>query len=417
MNKIFRHVNLGLLMATILAVGAVAGFGQNPCDDAAGIAALDAKFRENYDKDLTKRQIAVEAGKQYIEKYAECPPSKDFVEYLRSYLPGMEAAIAKEKKQLEVNALVARFDTGLKSKNWNEVYTAGKQVLAENGDAFRDAELVLGSIGLDETAKTPRVTTWNDDTIKYAKMAIADLEANKTFTNFGVAPFKYKNKEDALGWMNYTLGYIYFYDKNNKKDALGYLYKASQLNSDTKTNPVLYETVGSYYFDDVRKLAGEVDTLVKSPEPETPELVKQKVDDIKAKVAMVNGTAEAAIDAYARAHDLAKKNPKIEKAYTEGLYKKLQDLYNVRFGKMEGFDAYIANTVKKPMPNPQNPVAPVRDAEPATAAASTSSVTSSAVSTPELPATAQPAAPSATKVLSGSKPATVAKKPMKRRAK
>ena len=404
MKTIFRHLNAGLLLAAVLAVGAVTGFAQDPCADTAGIAALDAKFRDNYAGDLAKRKIAVEAGKEYIEKYAACPPSKEFVDYLNSYLPGMEKAIKDEEGKLEMAGLLKRFDDNLKAKNWNEVYAAGKEILAKKPDEYRDAELVLGSIGLDETAKSPRVTTWNDDTLKYAKMAIADLEANKTFKSFGVAPFKYKNKEDALGWMNYTVGYITFFDKNDKKGGLSYLYKATQVNSDTKSNPVVYESIGAYYFDDVRRLAKEIQDLAAKQSPDnTEEQATQLVNEIKAKVGLVNGTAEAAIDAYARAYSFAKKDPKTPKAYTDSLYKNLQDLYKVRFNKTEGFDAYIASAVNKPMPNPLNPIVPINDAEPATAATGDAA-----------PVTTQTAPPAA-KPASGSKPAAVAKKPVKRR--
>ena len=405
MKTIFRHFNIGLLAAAFLALGTVAGFAQDPCADTAGIAALDAKFRDNYAGDLAKRKMAVEAGKQYIEKYASCPPSKDFVDYLNSYLPGMEKAIKEEEEKAAMAIVLNRFNDGLKAKNWNEVYAAGKEVLAKKPDEYRDAELVLGSIGLDETAKSPRVTTWNDETLKYAKMAIADLEAGKTFKTFGVAPFKYKNKEDALGWMNYTIGYITYFDKNDKKGGLSYLYKATQLNSDTKSNPVVYESIGAYYYDDVRRLAKEIQDLAAKQSPDnTEEQAKQLVSEINAKVGMVNGTAEAAIDAYARAYSFAKKDTKTPKAYTDSLYKNLQDLYKVRFNKTEGFDAYIASTVNKPMPNPLNPIVPINDAEPATAATGDAT-----------PVTTKTEAPAAAKAASGSKSAAVAKKPMKRK--
>jgi hypothetical protein len=116
----------------------------------------------------------------------------------------------------------------------------------------------------------------------------------------------------------------------------------------------------------------------------------------------MNGTAEAAIDAYARAYSFAKtkKDPVTPKPYIDSLYKNLQDLYKVRFNKTEGFDAYIASTISKPMPNPLNPIVPINDAEPSTAATGDASPAE----------TVKPAA----KPASGSRPAAVAKKPIKR---
>ncbi len=405
MKTIFRHFNSALLVAAVLALGAVAGLAQDPCADTEAIAALDAKFRDNYAGDLAKRKIAVAAGKEYIEKYGSCEASKDFVDYLNSYLPGMEDAIKAEEDKAAMAGLLKRFNDSLTANNWNEVYASGKEILAKKPDEYRDAELVLGSIGLDETAKNPSVTTWNDDTLKYAKMAIADLEAGKTFKTFGVAPFKYKNKEDALGWMSYTVGYITFFDKKDKKGGLSYLYKATQLNSDTKSNPVVYESIGAYYYDDVRSLAKEIQELAAKQSPDnTEEQAKQLVDQINAKVGMVNGTAEAAIDAYARAYTFAKAKKETPKAYIDSLYKNLQDLYKVRFNKTDGVDAYIASTVNKPMPNPLNPIAPINDPDPSTASTSDAS-----------PVTTTAVAPVAAKAATGSKPAAVAKKTTKRK--
>ena len=51
--------------------------------------------------------------------------------------------------------------------------------------------LVLGSIGLDETLKNPRVLKYNDDTLKYARLSIQKLEAGKTSSKFGFGKFTY----------------------------------------------------------------------------------------------------------------------------------------------------------------------------------------------------------------------------------
>ncbi len=412
-------------MAAIIALGAVAGFAQDPCTDADGQTKLSDQFRELYPKTtIEDKKATIAAGKQFLEKYGACESAKEFSDYLKTAVPTLEKALATRIDRERFNALLKKFDDGLKASNWDDVYAAGKQILSEKPDDFRDAELVLGSIGLDETAKTPRVTKWNDDTLKFAKQSIADLEAGKTFKTFGVSQFKYKNKDDALGWMNYTVGYIYYFDKANKKEGLGYLYKASQLASDTKNNPIVYQSIGSYYFDEVRKLAGEVDVLAKTQNPtDTEEVAKQKVDAIKAKVALVNGTSEAAIDAYTRAYKLAKADPKSQKAYTDSLLKTMQDLYNVRFGKTDGFDAFIAQIDKKPMPNPLLPVTPISDPEPVTTPAAATTTPATTATTPAKPGTTtvkppvttpakSPIKPVVTPVKNpGTKPQAVVKKP------
>ncbi len=367
-------------MAAIFAVGAMTIFAQDTCEDTEAQTTLGDKFRAEYPlRDIPGRKRAVETGKQFLEKYGACESAKDLSDYLKTTLPIMENNLKTIVDAEAKNALLLRFDTALKTKNWDGVYSSGKEVLQKYPDEFRLVTLVLGSIGLDETASTPRVTKWNDETLRFAKQAIADLEAGKEFKpTFGVGQFTYKNKEDALGWMNYTIGYIYFFGKDDKKQGLSYLYKSTQLASDTKSNPVVYQSIGAYYFDEVRKLAAEVDVMIKDQKADDAEdIAKQKVDAIKAKVALVNGTSEAAIDAYARALNLAKADPvKYKGDYTNSLNKILQDLYNVRFGKMTGFDAFVAATVKKPMPNPLDPVTPIADPEPGTTTTSSTTTTS-----------------------------------------
>ena len=421
MKTIFRQLTLGLIIAASIALGAAASFAQDPCTDAEGQGKLYDSFRELFPKtSIDDKKATIAVGKQFLDKYGSCESAKEAVDYLKGAVPTLEKALVARIERERFEALVKKFNDGLKVSNWADVYDAGKQILSEKPDDFRDVELVLGSIGLDETAKTPRVTKWNDETLKFAKQSIADLEGGKTFKNFGVNQFKYKNKEDALGWMNYTIGYIYYFDKANKKEGLGYLYKASQLASDTKNNPIVYQSIGSYYFDNVKTLAGEVDTLAKTQNDKDPEdVAKQKINAIKVKVAMVNGTAEAAIDAYARAYHLAKADPKSQKAYTDVLLTAMQNLYNVRFGKTDGFDAFIVAIDKKPLPNPLLPVTPISDPEPVvTAAPAATNPTTTPAATPAKPGTTTakppvtgPIKPSATPAKTpGTKPMAVVKK-------
>ncbi|MEP6789596.1 MAG: hypothetical protein ABJB40_14250, partial [Acidobacteriota bacterium] len=232
MKTIFRYTNVALILAALIALGAVAGMAQNPCEDAEGITALDTKFRELLAKKpptLDDRKGAIDAGKQYLEKYGACDATKELSDYLKVQIPKLEIALDNAKKKDIEDKLVARFNTGLDAKNWDEVYSAGGELLANYGDKYRDVELALGTIGFDESYKNN--FKFNENSLKYAKMSIADLEGGKTFSaNYGVPKdFVYKSKDNALGWMNLTSGYIYQVDKKDKKAAAPYLYKATQL--------------------------------------------------------------------------------------------------------------------------------------------------------------------------------------------
>lgn len=363
MKTIFRSLGLGFVLTVLIAVGAGSAFAQEPtAEDIAQKTATYEKFLEVYNKpDAASRKQAVELAKQFIEKWGSNPDDKPQVDYLKTYIVDTEKWLAQQ----EITQIVQRFDASLKSKNWDETYSAGKELLAKkpNDDNYRAALLVLGSIGLDETAKKPAVTKYNDDTIRYAKMAIADLESGKTFKTYGVAPFAYKDKEDALAWMNYTIGYIMMFDKGNKQEGSSYMYKATQFNTPKAKDPVIYSYIGDVYWEEARKKIDELKTLNANLKPEDPVEVKEQKDaEIKAKLGVLNGYLERAMDAYGRAYqltDAAKSKPA-----KDNLYNQLKTLYSVRFpDRADGLDAYISSIVTKPMPNPTSTVTPVNDPE------------------------------------------------------
>src|SRR5258706_1249574 len=336
MKTIFRYTNVALLMAAFIALGAAAGMAQNPCEDADGMTALNAKFTDNYSKPgIPDRKDAVEAGKQYIEKYGACPPAAEFVEYLKKYLPGIEAKIATDEAKAATGALYTRFYDAVKASNWEETFAAGKDILAKEPDQL-DVIISLGSIGYDESYKGN--FKYNEESLRFARQAIAAIESGKTSKTFGLFQWSYKSKDNALGWLNYTIGYITQVAKKDKPGALPYLYKATQLNSETAKNPIPYELIGYYYFDELNKLIDEIKVgSADQKETDTPEVAKAKVDAIKAKVALSNGTSERALDAFARAYTLG-----LAKPYKDKMYKNLQDAYNLRFAKKDGLDTWIA---------------------------------------------------------------------------
>ena len=414
MKTIFRFLSVGLLLTAFVAVGSIAAFAQAGCDDTATKTDLDSKFRNNYNSpDRAKRQIAVDAGKQYIEKFGECADSKDFVDYLKSYIPPMEARIQKEKKDEDTKGRYDKYNAAYKTQNWDGVYAAGKEILAAEPDNL-DVILDLGSIGYDQSINAKNYK-YNDDTVRYAKLAIEKLKSGKTCERCG-AFYAYKSKDNALGWMNLTIGYIMYNVQNNKKEALPYLFAASQANSDTKNNPLAYDPVGAYFYEDVKKLVEETQNMIKTtlPETATDEEKAKREADIKAKIALLNGTTERAMDAYAHAYNAAKANGK-QKAYADGVYKKLQDLYNLRFQKTDGFDTYIASLTSKPMTDPTQAVTPVADTETTPVSASTTTTPAPVAEKPTA-ATAKAvtptAKPSESTTATKAKAATTVKKPV-----
>lgn len=364
MKTIFRYTNMALLAAAIFAVGAIGTFAQDVCGDAVAISADRDKITEQARGRTTieGRKTFGNTGKAFVEKYGACESAKDMVDWLNVQLPRNDEAIKKMEAEAAKQALLTRFNDSLKTKNWDETYTSGKDILQKYPNEFLAVELVLGSIGYDENFKPTPITKYNDDTLRFAKQAIASLEAGKEFKpSYGVAPFLYKSKDDALGWMNLTIGYITQVGQKNKAGAAPYLFKATQTTaSDTAKNPIPYELIGFFYFDELNKLVDQIKAKeAEQKDTDTPEVATQKVEELKKLVAMSNGTAERAMDAFSRAFTLGQ-----APAYKTKMKKNAEDAYKVRFGKVEGLDAWITSAVAKPFVNPTTPIAPVSDPEP-----------------------------------------------------
>lgn len=369
MKTIFRYVNAGVLTAIIFAAGAVGAWAQDACGDAAGQTASYDNFLEKFKvKTIEGRKAFIDAAKQFMDKYGACDSAKENAAYFKVQIPKWDEAVKKMEEEAKKNALVTRFDNALKAKNWDEVYPAGKDILAAYPEDFRVVEIVLAAVGGEEAFKAN--FKYNDDALRYAKASIADLEANKAFKvgdkeRFGLSlanayNFEFANRADAIAWMNLYAGYIVGVGQKNKAAAAPYLYKASQASaSDAAKNPVSFELIGNYYFEELNKVVEKIQAAIKEQkDTDAPDVAQKKVDDIKALVAMSNGISERAMDAFSRAYSISK-----DAAYKARMKKNVADAYKVRFAKETGVDEWIASAVAKPFVNPTTPVAPISDPE------------------------------------------------------
>jgi hypothetical protein len=388
MKTIFRFLALAMLLTAFTAASVTTSFAQ---DQAAEMKALYDIYIANYDKpEIEKKEAAITAAKQYVEKFGANADAKQQVDYFKTAIPDLEKAVAALKQKAidagnakAMQALFTRFDTALKGTggkaNPSETYAAGKEIVAKQPD-FLDVILVLGSVGFDQAVANPPVDTYNDDAITYAKMAIQKIEENKPSKtgNYGVLQYAYKNKENpdgknnALNWMNYNIGYIMYYrqGKDNpakKKEALPYLYNATKFTSTNQKNPTAYQAIGAWYLDEAIRIDGE----------RQKKLAANGNKDNEETLAMVGeqkGYADRAIDAYSRAYKLGKASVKPDKTYTDSLYNRLKELYAFRYdGKTDGIDAFVATVDKTPFPDPTTAITPVKveTTEPATTTSTT----------------------------------------------
>lgn len=364
MKTVYKFTTLGLLLAAFVFANAASSFAQ---DDPIK-TALYEKFIGCYkETDQVKKDACYAVAKEFLDKFGT--QNDEYVTFVKKRYDSY-------KKTKDEAALYTRFNTSIKdikTVNSDEAFSSGKEIVAQTPDLI-DVPIILASIGFDNAvAKTPN-DKYNADAINYAKMTIRQIEAGKTSTNYGANFWVYKTdkypdgKNNTLGWMNYTIGYIMFNRMGQKKDALPYLFKSTQLNSETKTNPEIYRSIGSWYVDEFIKLdtervaaikaAGDVDT-----------------DATKATLALQKGYADRAVDAYARAYKVASTDP-ANKAYKEGLLTRVKELYSIRFNKdMSGFDAYLASVSNKPFIDPTVAIVPVVEATPAATGAAPSTAT------------------------------------------
>jgi hypothetical protein len=367
MKKIFRFVGLGGLLTAFFAVGAVASFAQDPCAD---VDAQNASYQDILGKykstDPAVLGQAIDSAKGFLEKYGSCEAPKAQVDWMKANVPKWEARKTGIVDEGIWTKLLARFNEGYKSSNWDEVYASGKEIMASpraDDTVKLDVTIVLAYTGFDQATK--KNNKFNDEAISYAKSALQKMDSGVASKNFGVAfpnaNVTFGSKANAVGWMNLTIGYITYNAKNDPKGGLGYLYHASQNGPETSVNPVVYDTIGRYFYGEAGTIAEDIKALAAKVSDADPDDVKaQKQTELKAKKALFNGTAERAMDAYSRAYKFAKAD---QKAFKDSTYQKIQALYKARFDKTDGLDGYIASTTAKPLADPTSPVTPIEDPE------------------------------------------------------
>ncbi|MGD9590251.1 MAG: hypothetical protein AB7Q37_12060 [Pyrinomonadaceae bacterium] len=378
MKKVFRFSGLALLGMAVLGFSATGAAAQSNCEDADGITAADAKVRDNFG-DIKTRKIAVEAGKEYLEKYGECEVTKDFVAWLKPQLPKWEQQVKEYEEYLWVKPRVDKFDGGIKAGKWDDVYSAGSELVQRYPDRV-GFMLPMAIVGLQESYKNN--FKYNEDAIRYAKMAIAKLKdgsaevkknpkgepmLDKTGKEV-YGPFQFeRNKEDALSELTYALAYINYHAKKDKKAGLPYYYEVSQMPGLYKEEPRLYATVGTYFLDESAPIGKEIVDLIEKQKAAPTDEEKEKLDvDIKAKVALYNGYLDRSIDAFSRAYKFADDKLAAEKTLKAEVYTTIQNLYERWKETKDGVDQWIATTVSKPFPNPTSQVMPIPVVEPVT---------------------------------------------------
>ncbi len=389
MNKIFRFTGLTVFAAAVLGFSATQGFAQDPCADTDAQTALYNKFTELYPKtDLESRKGAVAAGKEFLEKYGACETVKQQNDYFKTAVPALEKSVKEIQDGIDRKKLIDRFDAAVKGPNADEVFAAGKEILAKTPD---NLNVIVAMALVGHNQSTPANSfKYTDDAIRYANLALSKINGGAKFTKKNdkgeeiVGAFwTDRTRPDAIADLSYAVAYLTYFGKKDKTTSLPLFYQLSQ--GSQKENPVIYGIIGDYYLDQRKPVAEQIRLkLAEQSDSKTAEERKIALEDeIKPLVALFNGYNERILDAYSRAYKVTKDIP-ANKAYRDNLFKIMQEIYKSRFDKDTGLNEYITATVAKPFPNPSSEVTPVSDPEPVKA-------TTTTTSSPAGTAAAQPA--------------------------
>jgi hypothetical protein len=373
MRTIFRSVSLAVLLAALFAVSGVSSYAQDACGDVDAINALYTSIvgnKEYASNDVPTLQKAIDAGKQFQEKYGSCDIAKTNSDWIGKNLPKWEARLSEQKGFAARADVLKRFDTAVQAKNADAAFSSGEEFLSKypaDDPARIHVVVTLANLGYNETFN--KNTKYAANSLKYSKASLDMIKAGapeKKEGGYGNYTFWCANKADCVSQLTYETGYLTYFGQNDKPGGLTYFYQATTLPGAFQKYPATYGIIGDYYKESVLKLSDELKTKIAAQNAADADDVKaQKEADIKQTIGMLNGYIERAMDAYSRAYNIAKNDPKL-KAYSDGLYSQIQALYKVRFPKNEGLDAWIGSVVAKPFPDPSTAVTPVTDADTST---------------------------------------------------
>ena len=157
MKTIFRLQNVGLPLAVMIALGAVAGMAQNPCEDASGMSTTSDAVRADFAvKTIEGRKKFVETAKGFVEKYGACEAAKSW-RLGEGMIPKLKRPSEDEADKKE-NDLVTRLNAALVSKNWMNC-TRRVRCFSRLWDKYRPIEIASDS-SASRRPRTPRVTKY-----------------------------------------------------------------------------------------------------------------------------------------------------------------------------------------------------------------------------------------------------------------
>jgi hypothetical protein len=330
--------------------------------------------------DAAVKKAAMDCGREYVKKYEASdnkdPERKVIIDYLKKKITAYDDAKAAADDKADTDKRYDKFDASYKagkaSKNWTDFFAAGKDVLAKFPDDI-DTMIDLASVGYDLAIANNMA--FNADTLNYAKMTIAKIEAGKpsiTGNYGGNIIYKTKTytdgKANALGWMNYIVSFITNGGKTvADKSTVEAYYKIQQFkSSEVSKFASIYQTIGSWYLAEFNKVGNDIDAKIKAAGD-------KETDETKQLVGLQKGVADRAIEAYSRAYKAAKDASMVSTAtaatkdsnskLAASFLKTITQLYQFRFDKKavvgNEVEAHITSVLAKAFTEPSAAFVPV----------------------------------------------------------
>lgn len=310
MKHLIYTCGLAILFAAF-NISLLAQDNQAKIDDLNKIAKL-TKSKKDEDRDK-----AFQLGKEFVKKYDK----------------GDNDEQVKKVKEFVENYQMSVFNKKLDEGKTAEAYTIGKEMLAKTpDDPYLTMNLAFG--GFDAFIKR-QDKTYAAEAIAYARQTLKSFEAGKLPKSF--APVKDQTEATAL--MYYAIGTLEV--ESDLNDAVAHFYKSSQLETQFKAKPYVYEVITVYYEQKYNALAKDYVTKHSSKTAED--------DAMKADQAKIDKVLNNMLDAYARGIKYAEaaKDPA-----AEGWKKRFAEVYQFINKSDTGAADYLLNQPNKPFPNP-----------------------------------------------------------------
>lgn len=324
-------------------------------------------------------QEAFTTGQDYLSKHGT---EKDtYTEYIRNWVTDYE-----KRQKLSV---FADFYAASNAKDYNKTFTLGRQILSQQPD---NLNILIGLANASYLANFAENRQFNNEGLTHARKALQLLEAGKEPVNLNpdnkdTTPYyPFKTKNDALAFLNLTIGDINLANNQTAEAANSYV-KAASYDSFLKKEPSTYASLAQAYLLDYNRLKADFERYYAG---------KDESPESKAALENLNQVIDRIIDAQARVIAFAGTESKYQAAKTNA-EQQFKGFYAFRNKGETGMPQYLASVQTKPLPQPVIVTIAAPTVAPPTDGASTTQPPTSQPTTAQPTTSASPAArPAAT---------------------